>query len=184
VKHQTILASYHIKKDRIIAYPTEGVFGLGCKPGSISAVKKILRIKQRASNKGLILISDQIEKFYGFIDDALDLNDLMSFTNWPGPYTLIVKSGPKAHPLITGGRDKIAIRVTDHPVASGICQLLNFPIVSTSANISNRPSATSALQVRKIFKKNIDYIVGKKVGKLGHATAIYDYETKKIIRNG
>ena len=94
----------------IIAYPTEGVYGLGCLPDEDAAVERVLRLKQRAAGKGLILIAAQAEQLDGWIDlpagRSLPKPDLLH------PLTWIVPPGPFVHSLLSGDNVGIAVRLT------------------------------------------------------------------------
>ena len=80
----------HLKSGELIAYPTEGVWGLGCDPNNLEAVKKILDLKERSSNKGLILLGSRFEQFneYAFAEEY----KAKLMTKWPGPHTWLVPS--------------------------------------------------------------------------------------------
>ncbi len=171
-----------LAKDRIIAYPTEAVYGLGCDPFNKTAVHKILTLKNRSADKGLILIAsswNQLKKFTIPIPQKLLQKALAS---WPGPNTWIFPASKKAPPWITGSHNTIAIRITAHPVASKICQLFNGAIVSTSANIEGEPPLTTFEQVKTQFGSQIDLIIAGNVGTQTKPTTIKDLLTDKILR--
>ena len=119
-----------------IAYPTEGVFGLGCMPDDTRALLAVLDIKQRDPAKGLILVAADEHQFDGWIDDAR-----IPAPDPRQPVTWIVRPDPRVLPLVTGNNPGLAVRVTTNPVAAALCRLVESPIVSTSANLSGRPTA-------------------------------------------
>jgi L-threonylcarbamoyladenylate synthase len=168
---------------QIIAYPTEGLYGLGCLPDHQTTVLKLLSLKKRSPKTGLILISDKIEKFADLIEDEW-MTLLLSKAKWPGPETWIVPTTKKTPKWITGGKSTLAVRITNHPVARSLCSLLDIPLVSTSANKTNHPAARSALEVRYIFKNKIDYILHGKTGGLKGATPIRELQSGNYLRHG
>lgn len=132
-----------LRTGAVIAYPTEAVWGLGCDPFSEPAVTHLLAIKQRAPEKGLILIGSDLEQFDGIVDWSQLSNvqrDAVT-ANWPGPYTWLVPTTARVPAWISGVYDTVAIRVSAHPVVVELCRAYGGPIVSTSANRSGEPAA-------------------------------------------
>ena len=123
------------EQGEVLAYPTEAVFGLGCDPDNQDAVEKVLAIKTRPQDKGLILIAASIEQLNPYIDTS-SLNAAMMErvnTTWPGPFTWIMPKAARTPDYLTGGRDTIAVRVSAHPTVIQLCNAVNKPLVSTSA---------------------------------------------------
>ena len=140
----------------VIAYPTEGVFGLGCLPDDPDAVIRVLSIKRRDPAKGLILIAAQREQFRGWIacdTSAIPDPDVSHPTTW------IVPAAHDVPGLITGVHAGVAVRLTTHPVAAALCTTVDSPIVSTSANVAGRPVARNRFVLRRQFAGCVDYIV-------------------------
>ncbi|MBS0357783.1 MAG: threonylcarbamoyl-AMP synthase [Proteobacteria bacterium] len=166
----------------LIAYPTEAVYGLGCDPFNEAAVNKLLACKKRSRDKGLILIAsswDQIKSLIAPIDESLLKKAKAS---WPGPFTWIFPASTEVPKWITGKFDSVALRITAHPIAHALCELLEQPIVSTSANIEGQIPARTDAEVRKLFGDQIDYLIEGPVGSLKKPTEIRDILTDKIIR--
>lgn len=128
----------------IIAYPTEGVWGLGCNPMDDAAVTRLLTIKQRNIAKGLILIAADEAQLASFVDlDALPPARLAEVrASWPGPNTWIVPASASAPAWITGAHRGIAVRVSAHPEVIALCNAFGGALVSTSANLAGAPSPT------------------------------------------
>lgn len=167
----------------IVAYPTEGVWGLGCDPANPMAVARLLQLKQRPVNKGLILLAGAVEQFAQFTDSLTDGQRLRLTLSWPGPMTWLVPQQQQVPPWISGGRSKVACRVSAHYCASALSLAFGGPIVSTSANPTGRQSAKHGFQVRRYFGDDIDYILSGSTGGLRGATMIKDLETDAIIRH-
>lgn len=132
-----------LRTGAVIVYPTEAVWGLGCDPFSEPAVTHLLAIKERAPEKGLILIGSDLEQFDGIVDwwELSDMQRNAVTAHWPGPYTWLVPATARVPAWISGVYDTVAIRVSAHPVVVELCRAYGGPIVSTSANRSGEPAA-------------------------------------------
>lgn len=146
----------------VLAYPTEGVYGLGCIPDDRHAVMRLLSIKQRDPDKGLILIAADRDQLEGWVADGV--TGKLDDPDPKHPVTWIVPPGPLAHAGITGSHDGIAVRLSGHPVASELCRHVGMPITSTSANIAGRPTARNKYVLHRIFRDLADGIVSGDCG--------------------
>ena len=175
-------AVHVLQQGGVIAYPTEAVYGLGCDPANHQAVKKLLALKQRDPDKGLILIAsdfDQLSPFLAEIEDSLKEEVLAT---WPGPVTWLwpAKSGVSA--WLRGEHATIAIRVTGHPMAAELCRAFGGALVSTSANVSGKPPARNAEQVRAQFKDQLDFVLEGETANLARPSQIRDALSGRIVR--
>lgn len=163
----------------IIGYPSEGVWGLGCDPNNQSAVKKLLKIKKRSPNKGFILVGSDMSHLEKFAPTEKYTTKLNS--TWPGAHTWIF---PDSHApkWITGERNSIAMRLSNHPAIISVCDAFFGAIVSTSANEEGSPPSKSFTEVRKIFPE-VAFLEGR-VGNLNGATPIQDIVSDSWIRRG
>jgi L-threonylcarbamoyladenylate synthase len=161
----------------VIAYPTEGVFGLGCDPFNADAVARILEIKNRPVHKGLILIGSSLECFKPYLAELTSEQEYRLQESWPGATTWVVPHNGQLPSWITGNRSTVAIRVTSHPTAMALCAELNMPLVSTSANRSGRKPIETTLQAYKQLGGSLDYIVSGKVLTPGKSSQIKDLVT-------
>lgn len=173
-------AARYYQHGGLIAYPTESVYGLGCDPLNPHAVEYLLQLKNRPVEKGLILLSDSIQKLLPFIDISAQQQAII---NQPQAITWLVKPSPLTPLWVKGQYPKVAVRITHHPVARQLCAALTAPIISTSANPAQRPPARNSLQLRQYFKQDIDCIVAGKTGGLKRPTQIIDIDSRQIYRN-
>jgi L-threonylcarbamoyladenylate synthase len=164
----------------VIAYPTEGVFGLGCLPDDQAALEKLLEIKQRDAAKGLILIAASAKQFAGWID--LPDNQAIPAPDPSHPITWIVPPGPAVTPLLRGAHETIAVRVTTNPTAKALCEAVDSPLVSTSANLSGKPTARNRFVLQRQFANVVDYIVPGDCGPVTGPSEIRHFTTGKILR--
>lgn len=178
------LAVHKILCRGVVAYPTEAVWGLGCDPFDSRAVEHLLELKQRPESKGLILIAGDMDQISPFIDHLDDLQRQRLRNSWPGPVTWLVPRNHRAPDWITGNSPSLALRVTDHPVAAGLCRALGGPVVSTSANLQGRPPARSRLDLRRHFGDSLDAITPGEVGNRANPSEIRDLLTGQVVRPG
>lgn len=175
------LAIDKIRKGRIIAYPTEAVYGLGCDPLNETAIHHLLSLKNRSIIKGLILIAANWAQLKPYVTPLSDETLTRILSTWPGPVTWLLPASPKTPLWIKGAHDTVAVRITDHPIANALCDQFCSAIVSTSANVEGVPPAKTAQEVRKVFDKDV-YVVGGAVGELSKPTEIRDGVTGKVVR--
>ena len=169
----------------VLAYPTEAVWGLGCIPFDGEAVHRLLAIKRRPVEKGLILVAAELAQLDAVVDwDALDAAALDRVqADWPGPHTWVVPARGSTPPWITGGRDSIAVRVSAHPVAAALCRRLGGPIVSTSANLSGAPPQRRREDLAPALLALVDGVCGGETGGLAAPTPIRDARTGAVLRD-
>jgi len=168
----------------VIAYPTEGVYGLGCRPDDAAAVAHLLWLKQRPVSAGLILIAASLDQLAGWIDPSpAEERRLRDRSDAPA-LTWLTRAGPLTPDWITGGRATVAVRVTRHPVAAGLCRAAGLPLVSTSANRRGKPPARSALAVRAVFGAALDRVVGGATGGARGPSEIRVAATGAVVRAG
>jgi L-threonylcarbamoyladenylate synthase len=165
----------------VIAYPTESVFGLGCDPWDEAAVMKLLSIKQRSWEKGLILIAADFNQLQEFIEPVSSELLTQLEQTWPGPVTWLLPARPETPDYLCGKHKTIAVRVTAHKQSAGLCRSFKGAIVSTSANLAGLPPAKTTHDVRWSVP-DLDYVLP---GLCSGATApseIRDGLTGKRIR--
>lgn len=171
-----------ISSGGVIAYPTEAVYGIGCDPLNEAAIRRLLRIKGRPVEKGLILIAARFSQLEGFVDPLPANVRTMLLETWPGPVTWLVPAKAGVPTTLRGAHNTLAVRVTAHPVASELCERLNHALVSTSANVSGAEPARSRAQVFHMFGSSIDYILEGQVDLQAKPTQIRDAASGKIVR--
>ena len=176
------LACCQLSVGGVIAYPTEAVWGLGCAPLNRHAFERLIALKHRSLSKGVILIAATFEQLEPFLAQISKSNLKPALDSWPGPHTWLVPVASWVPGYLTGGRETLAVRVTGHPVAAALCRAYGGPMVSTSANVSGRPPARSALQARRMFGNKLDYILPGDAGGLEKPTPIRELMTGKIVR--
>jgi L-threonylcarbamoyladenylate synthase len=168
----------------VIAYPTEAVWGLGCDPFDETAVLRLLAIKQRPVDKGLILVAAALGQFDGLADwEALPRarRDEV-FASWPGPHTWIVPATARVPRWITGAHDGVAMRVSAHPVVVALCNAFDGVLVSTSANPAGAPAPHSLAALDGSLLAALDGCVAGETGGAARPTPIRDARTGAELR--
>ncbi len=169
----------HFLHGAVFAYPTEAVYGLGCDPINETAVMRLLEIKQRPVNKGLILIASDFSQVESFLKP---LNkDQLAFTQ-PSETTYIYPANPNTPEWLTGDFESLAVRITKHPLVRKLCETLDSALVSTSANLSGDEPARTAEDVKNALDGLIDIIIDGETGDLDKPTEIRDSISGQIIR--
>jgi len=170
----------------VVAYPTEAVWGLGCDPFDERAVARLLAIKQRPVDKGVILVGASLAQFDGLLDwKALPAGRIdVVQGQWPGPRTWIVPAMPRVPAWITGTHSGVAVRVSDHPGVVALCRAFDGPIVSTSANLAGEPPAFTLDALSPDVLAQVDGVMDGETGGLRAPTAIRDALTGGELRAG
>lgn len=174
-----------LKQQQVIAYPTEAVFGVGCDPDSELAVTRLLELKHRPVDKGLILIAANFEQLLPYIDNAVltETQRDAVFACWPGPVTFVFPALPSTPRWLTGRFDSLAVRVTDHPLVSKLCLAYGKPLVSTSANLSGLSPCRTADEVLQQFGDDFPVLRGDTGGRQ-NPSEIRDALTGELFRQG
>lgn len=165
----------------VVAYPAEGVFGLGCSPYNQQAVETLCRIKRRPITKGLIVIANSFAELQCLTQDIPKQRLSEVLATWPGPVTWVFPASLEAPTWVTGAHESIALRIPDYEPMRRLCQLTG-PLISTSANIAGEPAALNAEEVKKIFNDELDYILDLPIGNLQKSTPIFDVLSEQTVR--
>ncbi len=171
-----------LQAGEVIAYPTEAVFGLGCDPASETATRKILSLKNRPAEAGLILIADTFERFAAYIMPLEAGLTEKAFETWPGPVTWLFPRHESVPDWLAGNHETIAIRVTAHPVCRALCAAFGGAIVSTSANPRQGQPATSAATVEAYFGSALCGTVAGALGSADRPSEIRDLVSGRVLR--
>lgn len=171
-----------VRAGGLIAYPTEGVWGLGCAPHNGHACERLLRLKQRDPAKGLILIASQFEQLIPYLAPVPPEQLRIAQDSWPGPNTWLFPAGPDCPDWVRGAHPTVAVRVTAHPIAAGLCTAVGGALISTSANRSGRPPARSSLALRLQMGADVDLIVSGALGGQRGPSTIRHLQDGRILR--
>lgn len=174
-------ASRVVAQGGVIAYPTESVYGLGCCPWEIKAVARILTLKRRQPDKGLIIVAATVKQLEPLIEltDDVPVDSVMA--SWPGPVTWVLPARKGVPIWLRGTKGGIAVRVSSHPIIQELCQSVGL-LVSTSANPEGYLPAKNPARVRAYFGNQIDYILTGSTGDRVEPTEIRHAVSGELIR--
>ena len=172
-------AALTVKQGSIIAYPTEAVFGLGCDPYQELSVHQLLVLKNRPVEKGLILVASDISQLDDFIEPLTDKQQQTIINSENTSWIVPARHAPY---WLRGQHNSLAIRLSSHPIVKRLCDELQQPLVSTSANPAGKNPARNALQCHHYFHRQLDIILCAATGSLQQPTEIRDLITQKVIR--
>ncbi|HWZ15299.1 MAG TPA: L-threonylcarbamoyladenylate synthase [Mucilaginibacter sp.] len=142
----------------IILYPTDTIWGIGCDATNTEAIKRIYALKQRDEAKSMIILLDTENKLESYISDVNPLAyDLIEYAE--NPLTLVMPGAKNISPAIISSDGSIGIRISKHLFCQQLIQRFRKPIVSTSANISGKPSPQYFSQVEAEIIHGVDYVV-------------------------
>jgi L-threonylcarbamoyladenylate synthase len=132
-----------IRDGRVVAYPTDTLYGLAVDPRNTRAVKRLFELKGRPETSALTLIAADV----GQVRDAAEMTrhaERLAQRLWPGPLTIVMRARPSIAPETLAGGLTVGVRVPDHPVAAELARAAGFAITATSANQSGAPAVSSA----------------------------------------
>ncbi len=173
-----------LRLGHIIAYPTEGVFGLGCDPGNESAVREILALKDRPEAAGFVLIASDFSQLQPWIADTGAQRAGEAMATWPGPVTWLFPRAGHVPDYVAGAHPTVAVRITAHQPSRALCKAFGSALISTSANPTTAPPARSAAEVDEYFGARLGGILAGPLGGLERPTEIRHLGSGKIIRPG
>jgi L-threonylcarbamoyladenylate synthase len=175
-----------LRSGGLVAFPTETVYGLGADAFNPAAVQKIFEAKGRPSDNPLIVHVASLEIAWHFTTEISDKGLQLAKHFWPGPLTLVVKRKANIPDIVTAGLDTVAIRIPNHPVTLELLKRFEGGMVGPSANISGRPSPTSAEHVYHDLNGKIDIILDAGPTTIGMESTVIDVtlDPPAILRIG
>jgi len=168
----------------IVAYPTEAVWGLGCDPRNERALERLLALKGRPADKGLILVAATFAQLRPFLQALDPEREAAVLATWPGPVTWVWPAEPTVSPWLRGKHETLAVRVSDHPLVAALCEAFGGPVVSTSANRSGEPPARTREDVLASLGDALDFVLDGETGGRARPSEIRDARTGAILRPG
>ena len=141
-----------IRAGKLVAFPTETIYGLGANALDATAAANIYKAKGRPSDNPLIVHVSSQEMLQQIVKKIPRKAKLLMDVFWPGPLTIILKKN-ELIPDVVNKMGRVAVRMPDHPIALALIEQAGVPIAAPSANKSGKPSPTSAKHVREDFPK-------------------------------
>jgi L-threonylcarbamoyladenylate synthase len=148
-----------LRAGRLVAFPTETVYGLGANALDADAVARIYAAKGRPATSPLIVHVASIEMAKSLAAEWPAAADLLTKQFWPGPLTLVLRKKPAIPGIVTAGLDTVGLRMPSHPVAQALLEAAGIPLAAPSANRFTEVSPTTAEHVRQSLGNNVDLIL-------------------------
>jgi L-threonylcarbamoyladenylate synthase len=158
-KRFILSAAEVLRRGGLVAFPTETVYGLGADALNADAVKQIFVAKGRPLDNPMIVHIASVADLKALTTHVPEEAEQLIEKFWPGPLTLILKKSPDVPDDVTGGLDTVAVRMPKNKIALALIKALGHPIAAPSANLSGRPSGTTAGHVLQDFAGKIEMIL-------------------------
>jgi L-threonylcarbamoyladenylate synthase len=175
-----------IRRGGLVAFPTETVYGLGADAMNAEAVKRIYTAKKRPLDNPIIVHVASKRDIHRLGEEVPEKAEKLINIFWPGPLTLVLKASKKVPEATTGGLDTVAIRMPNHKVALALIRESGVPIAAPSANLSGRPSPTTADHVKQDLDGRIEVILDGGSTSIGVESTVLDLtvDPPQILRPG
>lgn len=172
-----------LKAGETVAYPTESVWGLGCDPANRKAMERLVALKQRPLEKGVILIAADLDQVAHLLAPLPAQTRQAAEALWPGFVTCLLPDvGAQVPEWIRGRHSTVAVRVSRHPSVQALCRAFGGPIVSTSCNPAGRKPARTSLEARRYFNASVEhFMTGATLQKTG-PSPILDLNSGHYLR--
>ncbi len=180
------LAARYLRQGKLVAFPTETVYGLGANALDRKAVRQIFRVKGRPGDNPLIVHIGSLQQI-GFLADEIPLMFWVLADRFlPGPLTIILRKSSRVPAVVTSGLPTIALRVPANPVARALLNEVNLPVVAPSANLSGGPSPTTARHVLDDLNGRIAAVLDGGASTIGVESTVLDITRRvpTILRPG
>ncbi|MDX2160446.1 MAG: L-threonylcarbamoyladenylate synthase [bacterium] len=168
------IAAQAIRDGRLVAFPTETVYGLGAKATDADAVARIFAAKQRPTTDPIIVHIASVAALEGVAVDVPALAYTLAAQFWPGALTLVLRRADLIPANVSAGRTTVAVRMPDHSVARALIEAAGLPIAAPSANTFSRPSATTAAHVLHDLEDHVDVILNGGAARIGLESTVLD----------
>lgn len=175
-----------LRSGQLVVIPTETVYGLAADATNAEAVRRIFELKGRPSNNPLIVHVASRERGARCVRDFPDEARRLADRFWPGPLTLVLPKAACIPAIVTAGRDTVALRVPDHPLALELLRAFDGPLAAPSANRSNHVSPTTAEHVRAEFAGKCPLILDGGPCRVGIESTVLDLCSRpfRVLRPG
>lgn len=170
-----------LNQGKLVAIPTETVYGLAGNAFNETAIHAIYAIKNRPKSNPLIVHIKSLEYLEKVASHIPEKAILLAEKFWPGPLTMVLPKKPEISDLITAGKDTVAVRMPNHDLTLALLNQLDFPLVAPSANPFGSISPTSAAHVLHYFEKELDVILEGGECKIGIESTIIGFEEDEVV---
>lgn len=179
--HNIQEAAELLNQGQLVAIPTETVYGLAANGLDDAAISKIFKVKKRPISNPLILHFKDLNSITPFVTDIPAEAKKIAKAFWPGPLTLLLDKTEKIPNSLNSGKQKIAVRIPNHPDTLQLLNMLDFPLAAPSANLYGRISPTKAIHVANQLSGSIPYILDGGMSSKGIESTILGFKDGRTI---
>ncbi len=185
-KEAVIKAAQSLSSGRLVAFPTETVYGLGADASNSEALSLLYKVKGRPAQHPVIVHLSKLDEIEKWACNPPDAAYVLGKLFWPGPLTMVLKKTNTVLDEVTGGQDTVGIRIPSHPLALALLNEFGGGIAAPSANKYGKLSPTSAEDVKTEFGDEIDMVLDGGFCQVGIESTIVDLSTDepRILRPG
>lgn len=175
-----------IRQGRVVAMPTDTLYGLAVDPFNADAVARVFELKGRGSDRALPLVAADVDQIAATLGMLPTLARLLASRFWPGPLTMLMSAPERLARDVTGGTGRVGVRVPAHAVARALCAACGTPLTATSANRSGQPATNDPDVVAAVLGGGIEVLLDAGVTPGGAPSTIVDVTdaTPRVIRQG
>ncbi len=173
-QQQIALGAKYLREGRLVAFPTETVYGLGANAFDAAAVNRIFLAKGRPADNPLIVHIADYATLPQVVSRVTPPAQRLMDTFWPGPLSIILPKSEQIPAIVTAGLSTVAVRWPNHPVASELIRQAGVPVAAPSANRSGRPSPTLAQHVAEDLGSQVDLIIDAGSAAIGLESTVLD----------
>lgn len=178
-------AAEAIRRGKVVAIPTEALYVLAADPFQLQAVVGVFRAKGRETHRSLPILVDSLQMAEDYSVNLTSRFYLLARRFWPGPLTIIVPASSLLPLKVTGNTGRLAMRQSSGAVPGRLVELLQSPIIATSANVSGQPTCRSGVEVLGAMDGRVDLVLdGGPVAGQGATTIDITEPEWQMIREG
>lgn len=173
----------YLKEGKLVVYPTDTIYGIAADINNIQSIKKVYIAKKRSFDKPLSICFHDINQLEDYVLLSDEIKEILKQA-LPGPYTFLLEKKDNITPLLTANTSIVGVRIPENIVSYELTS--DFPITSTSANISDFPTHNNILEIRKQLGDNIDVYINQGELENNQPSTIIDLTNKNpiIVRKG
>lgn len=170
-----------LRQGKVVAIPTETVYGLAGNALSARAVAQIYLVKNRPAFNPLIMHTNALDRLLPYVKNVPEVAYHLAQAFWPGPLTLLLEKTGRVPDMVTAGSARVAVRIPRHPLALQLLSELDFPLTAPSANPSGYVSPTTAAHVAEQLGSKIPYVLDGGPCAVGVESTIAGFENGRVV---
>jgi L-threonylcarbamoyladenylate synthase len=170
----------------LVAVPTESFYGLAVNAMDEQAIRRLISIKKRPEKNPILILVPSADEVDRYVAQVPPVAVKLIHRFWPGGLTLVFRGKESLSPLLTSATGQIGVRLSSHPIPTGLARLTGVAITGTSANVSGEPPSRSSTEVLKVFGHDIDVVIDGGETEGGKASTVLDVTVHppEILREG